>query len=63
MMSDLEKATASQALERCTKCPVPKRGFLRKAYQHVASRTKDWANVRPEWGLSGNAAFLSDAGA
>ena len=29
-----------------------------KAHQHVAARTMDWANTRPEWGLSGNAAFL-----
>ena len=26
--------------------------------RHVEERSRDWANPRPEWGLSGNAAFL-----
>lgn len=59
MMSDLEKSGASQALERCSRMPrSPKRLSPEKAHQHVADRTMDWANTRPEWGLSGNAAFL-----
>lgn len=26
--------------------------------RHVEERSRDWANPRPEWGLSGNAVFL-----
>jgi uncharacterized protein YbcC (UPF0753/DUF2309 family) len=59
MMRDLESAGASQAVERCGRMPrTPKRLSPRKAHLHVVTRTIDWANTRPEWGLSGNAAFL-----
>jgi uncharacterized protein YbcC (UPF0753/DUF2309 family) len=59
MMSDLEKSGASQALERCSRIPSSPRSLSPEAaHQHVVTRTMDWANTRPEWGLSGNAAFL-----
>lgn len=29
-----------------------------KAVQHTARRSQDWAQVRPEWGLARNAAFI-----
>ena len=56
---DLVEAGAVQARERINKLPgAPRRINPRKAAQHVVSRSVDWANPRPEWGLSSNAAFL-----
>jgi uncharacterized protein YbcC (UPF0753/DUF2309 family) len=54
-----EEAGAQQALERCGSIPDTPRGMTAKqAYAHVDARSFDWANPRPEWGLSGNAAFI-----
>ncbi len=48
-----------QALERCQRMPgTPKNMTAKQAFEHVESRSFDWANSRPEWGLSGNAAFI-----
>jgi uncharacterized protein YbcC (UPF0753/DUF2309 family) len=48
-----------QALDRCNRIPATPRGMTAKqAYAHVEARTFDWADPRPEWGLSGNAAFI-----
>jgi uncharacterized protein YbcC (UPF0753/DUF2309 family) len=59
LAGDLERAGAAQALERCGRLPRASAiGSAERAYQHVATRTADWANTRPEWGLSGNAAFV-----
>jgi len=56
---DLEQAGANQALERCHRIPqAPREIAPEKAYAHVEERSVDWANPRPEWGLSSNAAFL-----
>ncbi|MEO0420718.1 MAG: DUF2309 domain-containing protein [Pseudomonadota bacterium] len=47
------------AVERCARIPgTPKGMSPEKAHAHVESRTFDWATTRPEWGLSGNAAFI-----
>ncbi|MEE4245637.1 MAG: putative inorganic carbon transporter subunit DabA [Kangiellaceae bacterium] len=48
-----------QALERCRHLPdSPKNMTPAQAFAHVKSRSVDWSTTRPEWGLSGNAAFV-----
>lgn len=59
LVRDLEQAGTHQALERCQRIPgAPTAISPRDAFKHVRQRSMDWANSRPEWGLSGNAAFL-----
>jgi uncharacterized protein YbcC (UPF0753/DUF2309 family) len=54
-----EEGGAQQALERCGRIPGTPRGMTaQQAYAHVEARSFDWANPRPEWGLSGNTAFI-----
>jgi uncharacterized protein YbcC (UPF0753/DUF2309 family) len=56
---DLEKAGAVQTAERCARLPgSPRKMSPERAFAHALSRSADWANPRPEWGLSSNAAFL-----
>ena len=56
---DLDEAGASQAAERLVKLPGAPRGMsARRARAHAQARSMDWANPRPEWGLSSNAAFI-----
>jgi uncharacterized protein len=56
---DLEEAGARLARERCARLPgSPSRPTPRAALRHVERRAADIAQVRPEWGLSGNAAFI-----
>lgn len=58
-IKDLEQAGTHQALERCRRIPgAPTEVSPQEAWRHVRTRSMDWANSRPEWGLSGNAAFL-----
>jgi len=56
---DLEEAGARLAQERCGRLPgAPVRLSPRAAQRHVERRSADIAQVRPEWGLSSNAAFV-----
>ena len=57
--ADLVAAGAVQAQERLVKLPGAPKGLKpEQAALHALGRSADWANPRPEWGLSSNAAFL-----
>ncbi|ORB45671.1 DUF2309 domain-containing protein [Mycobacterium persicum] len=59
LVADLQLAGAELAAERCSGLPGgPADPDPRRAARHVAQRSVDWAQVFPEWGLAGNAAFV-----
>jgi len=59
LQEDLQKASALTSRERCARFPDVQEALEETpAEAHVRRRSLDWSQVRPEWGLSGNAAFL-----
>ncbi len=55
---DLKKAAELTSQERCGRFPDVEDLEGKKAEAHVRRRSVDWSQVRPEWGLSGNTAFI-----
>ena len=59
LQEDLKEASVRTSRERCARFPdIGQTLEERKAVAHVRRRSADWSQVRPEWGLSGNTAFL-----
>jgi uncharacterized protein YbcC (UPF0753/DUF2309 family) len=59
LQDDLREAAELTSQERCARLPDVGRALAgHKAKAHVRTRSTDWSQVRPEWGLSGNAAFI-----
>ena len=55
----LQEAGRRTSLERCSRLPdAPAASTPDQAAAHTRRRSTDWSQVRPEWGLSGNAAFI-----
>ena len=59
LLEDLKEAARLTSQERCARFPdVTTTLPALKAASHVRRRSVDWSQVRPEWGLSGNTAFV-----
>ncbi len=52
----LQRATTLARIERGRLLGIDKRDDVNTA---IVSRSRDWSQVRPEWGLAGNAAFIA----
>lgn len=56
---DLEIAKVKTNKERCGKLPgIQPDPSVREVHGEIERRAGDWSETRPEWGLSGNAAFI-----
>ena len=59
LAADLDRAGQMTVLERVARLPdAPRAISSEAAVRHAERRSADWSQVRPEWGLSGNAAFI-----
>jgi hypothetical protein len=59
LQQDLEAARLLNAQERVGRLPgAPSRSSPQVAAGYASQVSRDWAQVRPEWGLSSNAAFI-----
>ena len=59
LQEDLREASVLTSQERCARFPDVQQTLEEtKAEAHVRQRSVDWSQVRPEWGLSSNTAFL-----
>ncbi|MCW8871043.1 MAG: DUF2309 domain-containing protein [Xanthomonadales bacterium] len=57
LRDDLETARASNSQRRAAELGF--RGTQSDGAKHMFRRSRDWAQVRPEWGLARNAAFIA----
>lgn len=59
LKADLQTAAIQNNHERCLRLPgAGKNSSPERAVKEVCRRAGDWSETRPEWGLSGNAAFV-----
>lgn len=59
LLEDLKEAARLTSQERCTRFPDVSTVLPpHQAASLVRRRSADWSQVRPEWGLSGNTAFV-----
>ena len=59
LLEDLNHTTRLTSQTRCARFPdVTTTLPAHKAAAHVHRRSVDWSQIRPEWGLSGNTAFV-----
>lgn len=59
LLADLKDVGQQNSWERCARLPdIEGTLSANKSACEVKKRSVDWSQVRPEWGLSGNAAFI-----